>query len=90
MAELVIECPDEVLAASGKARPELERELQLHLAVSLFESGEVSVGKAAEIAGVSKPDFLEELGRLKIPVINLDEEELQVELNAVRGNHRRG
>jgi predicted HTH domain antitoxin len=48
------------------------------------------LGKAAELAGLSTPRFGEELGRLKIPTINLDDAEIETELSAFRGNHHRG
>jgi predicted HTH domain antitoxin len=90
MAELTIQYPDELLAASGKPREALERELKFQLAVRLFQLGELSLGKAAQLAGMNKRAFRDELGRLKIPVINLDEEEIQAEIRASRGDYRRG
>ena len=38
------------------------------LALSLFRSGSISVGSAAQIAGLPLPRFLEILSSLKIPV----------------------
>lgn len=90
MAELTLEYPDDLLLASGKPRGELERELKFQLAVRLFEVGQLSLGKAAELAGWNRLLFADELGRLKIPVINLDDQEIQTELSAVRGDHHRG
>lgn len=90
MAELTVEYPDDLLVASGKPRSEMERELKFQLAVRLFEIGQLSLGKAAELAGWKRLSFAEELGRLKVPVINLDNEEIEAELRALRGdNHRR-
>jgi len=36
--------------------------LKISVAVELYKSGEISIGKAAEIAEMSTPDFKEELG----------------------------
>ena len=90
MAELTLQYPDELLVASGKTRSEIERELKFQLAVRLFEVGQLSLGKAAELAGWNRLLFADELGRLKIPVVNLDDEEIQAELRALRGNHHLG
>ncbi len=90
MAELMVQYPDDLLLASGKPRSVLEEELKFQLAVRLFEVGQLSLGKAAELAGLSKLRFADELGRMKIPVVNLDDEEIQAELSAIRGNHHRG
>jgi predicted HTH domain antitoxin len=90
MAELTLQYPDDLLVASGKPRSEVERELKFQLAVRLFEFGQLSLGKAAELAGWNRVHFADELGRLKIPLLNLDDEEIQAELRAIRGNNHRG
>jgi predicted HTH domain antitoxin len=90
MAELTLQYPDDLLVASGKPRSEVERELKFQLAIRLFEVGWLSLGKAAELAGWNRVRFADELGRLKIPVLNLDDEEIQTELRAIRGDHHRG
>ena len=89
MAELTVEYPDELLLASGQPRGEIERELKFQLAVRLFEVGRLSLGKAAEFAGWNRVVFADALGRAKVPVVNLDNEEIQAELRALRGNHHR-
>lgn len=78
----VLEVPysNDLLVASGQGRQELERELRFLLAVKLFELGRLSLGKAGEIAGMSKLLFMDELGRREIPVINLSEDQLADEL----------
>ena len=90
MAEMTVQYPDDLLVSSGKPRGEVERELTFQLAVRLFEVGQLSLGKAAEFAGWNRLRFADELGRAKVPVINLDDEEIQAELRALRGNHHRG
>ena len=86
MAELTIQYPDDLLVASGKTRTVIEAELKFQLAVRLFEVGQLSLGKAAELVGMNRFRFADELGRMNIPVMNLDEEEIQAELRAIRGH----
>jgi predicted HTH domain antitoxin len=50
------------------------------LAVKLFELRRLSLGKAAQIGGMSKLRFMEELERMGIPVINLDDGQIEEEL----------
>lgn len=57
-----------------------KEEVQTFLAVKLFESGRVSLGQAAKLAGYSKEAFIEILGRHKIPVFNYSAEGLREEL----------
>jgi len=90
VAELTVEYPEDLLVATGKPRSEVERELKFQLAVRLFEVGQLSLGKAAELAGWNRLRFADELGRMKVPVVNLDDEEVQAELRALRGDHHRG
>ena len=40
----------------------------LHLAIGLFTAWEVTLGQAAETAGMSQSEFMRELGRRKIPL----------------------
>jgi predicted HTH domain antitoxin len=47
----------------------------------LFETGKLSLGQAASLAGYSKSTFIELLGKQGIPVIDYPPEELEQELN---------
>jgi predicted HTH domain antitoxin len=74
---------EDLMLTSGRTADELERELRLLLAIKLFEMKRVSVGRAAEIAGMAKIAFLDELGRAGVPVINFGEDQLEQELRDV-------
>ncbi len=54
--------PDEI---ERRFTPE---DLKLHLALGLFSDHRVTLGQAAEIAGISQSEFLHELGRRRIGV----------------------
>ena len=90
MAEMTVQYPDDLLVTSGRPRREVEQELKFQLAVRLFEVGQLSLGKAAELAEWNKVRFGDALGQMKVPVVNLDDEEIHAELSALRGNHHRG
>lgn len=80
MRALTIEYPDELLVTSGHSAAVVEQELKLLLAIKLFELRRLSLGKAAELCGLGKLHFMDELGRMKIPVINLDDDQIADEL----------
>ncbi len=80
MKTLTIPYSDDLLLLSGKSIPELEKELRFLLAVKLFEIGRLSLGKAAELGELGKLQFMYELGQLNIPVINLEDDQIQDEL----------
>jgi predicted HTH domain antitoxin len=80
MRVLSIPYSDDLLIATGQSPEGLEHELRFLLAVKLFELRRLSLGKAAELAGMNKIAFLDELGQIGVPVINLDDDQIQDEL----------
>jgi predicted HTH domain antitoxin len=52
------------------------RELRLAAAAKWYELGEVSQGRAAEIAGVSRQEFLAALGRYRVSPFQYTPEEV--------------
>jgi len=61
----------------------LESEVRLLVALELYREGRVSLGKAAEIAGLSIREFLYELRSRNIP-LNYDLEELKEDLKTIK------
>ena len=80
MPNLSLPYPDDLLITSGKSPQELESELLFLLAVKLFELRRLSLGKAAKFCQMNKPQFIYELGRLQIPVVNLQDDQIADEL----------
>ena len=56
-------------------------EARLLLMIKLFETGKLTLGQAAKLAGYSKPTFIELLSKLDVPVIDYPAEELEQEIN---------
>ncbi|MBO1348117.1 MAG: UPF0175 family protein [Hormoscilla sp. GUM202] len=75
-----ISYPEDLLITSGKSPQDLEAELLFLLAVKLYELRRLSLGKAAEFCHINKIQFMFELGRMKIPVINLDDDQIADDL----------
>jgi predicted HTH domain antitoxin len=59
-----------------------ERDAVVDIAIGLYKRQTVSLGRAAEVAGLSSPQFLAELGRRRIP-INYGVEELRDDLTSL-------
>lgn len=81
MQTLSIPYSDDLLVSTGQSKERLEQELRFLLAVKLFELRRLSSGKTAQLCGMGKLDFMEELGRMGIPVINLDDDQIRDELH---------
>ncbi len=54
-----------------------ENELLMELASVLFEKGIMSSGQAAEMAGITKREFLEQAGRFGVSIFNESAEDLR-------------
>ena len=61
-----------------------EREAKMLLASRLYEKGKLSLGQAAELAGLSKRAFMEILGDYGVSVFNYPESELDNDLKNAR------
>ncbi len=80
MKNLTVPYSEELLLHFNCSADLLEKELQFLLAVKLFELKHLSLGKAANFCDMSKIRFMFRLGEMKIPVINLDQDEISEEL----------
>ena len=64
-----------------------EQELSFFLAAKLYEQRMLSMGRAAEMAGVDKRTFIENVGKYGVSIFNYTAEELKEELeNAKKYN----
>jgi len=61
-----------------------ERDAQVDIAIGLYKREQESLGRAAEISGLSSPEFLNELGRRRIP-INYEAEDFQLDQDTLKG-----
>ena len=80
MTSVEVFLPDDVFLALRKSPQEVARDVRVAAAAEWYAEGLVSQGKAAELAGLSRPEFLDELAKRKIPVIQMTVEELRAEL----------
>ncbi len=76
--------PEDVLAAMPVPEEERRQYLLLELACSFYSRNVLSLGLAAEMAGLSKADFGLEVGRRGIPR-HYTEAELEADLAYARG-----
>jgi len=64
--QLVIDVPETVLLAEKMDEASFAREIRELAAVKLYELGRLSSGRAAELADMSRVEFLLNLGRYKV------------------------
>ena len=80
MSTISLEIPEEVLISLKETPETLQRELPLLAAVKLFELGKLSSGRAAQLAGMSRVEFLMLLGRYQVSPFALNVEELEQDI----------
>ena len=80
MPRVTLDLPDLTLPGRASTPDALARELRLAAAIQWYSRGQVSQSKAAEIAGMSRADFIDELARQKVEVVQIDLDELKDEL----------
>lgn len=82
MKTLTVTLPNDFEQAVSTTSDELEAQVRRMAALKMFELGKLSLGKAAELAGMSRVEFFEMCGRYKVSVFNYAPEDLKNELAA--------
>ncbi len=63
---VLLDIPEKILLAEKSDEASFARELRTLAAVKLYELGRLSSGRAAELAGMTRVEFLLALGRYKV------------------------
>ncbi len=85
---ITVQVPDALLEGLAETPEELGREARLAVAIHLYSRGLISQGRGAEIAGLNRWDFIEALGRARVPACQVTSEELQEEIERAYQAHR--
>ena len=85
--QAIIELPEELylsLSASGLTKEKIARESRRLLALKYFRDKILSLSRAAQLAGLSKWDFIEFLSENNVPVLDYDEDKVARELGVAQ------
>ncbi len=83
---LVLSIAEDFLLSIKKTPEELVREIVLMAAIKMFELGKLSSGKASELAGISRREFLEKCSMYGVSVFNYSDDEIAEELSRDKKN----
>ncbi|MEK7467367.1 MAG: UPF0175 family protein [Planctomycetota bacterium] len=80
MVTIELTLPDSAFSALRRAPHEFAAELRLAGAIHWYQQAQISMERAAEIAGLDRAAFLAELARRKVDVFQVDMDDLKREL----------
>ncbi|MDO9226779.1 MAG: UPF0175 family protein [Pseudomonadota bacterium] len=80
MTQLTLDMPDEVFATLHKDPKEFACEMRTAAAVKWYELELISQGRAAEIAGLTRAEFITALGQYKVSPFQYTAEEVLEDL----------
>ena len=83
MTQIVLEFDTGAMSALRKGPGQLAEEIKTAAVVRWYAEGRISQSKAAEILGISRVRFLDELYRRRVPAVQTNIEELREELAEV-------
>ena len=75
--QILVEVPSAMLDAVQRTPQEFAVEAKMAMAAKLYELKRLSSGMAAALVGISRVQFLAELGRYGVPVIDLSVADLE-------------
>ena len=86
---LAVELPESVVQKLGRTTQDASRHLQELAVVELFRQGELSGGKAAELLGLSRLEWLDLLARHGVPHTVVTQESLDHDLKTLADREAR-
>lgn len=83
MTRVEVAIPESLFAALRKAPHEVAHEIRIAASIHWYQQAAISMERAAEVAGMSRAEFLAELARRRVDVFVVDECDLAEELRNV-------
>ncbi len=84
MKKISIEYPESMLATLNLSPDTFETEARIALAMKLYEMGRLTSGQAADLAGISRVEFLLSCHRYDSASVKWDQDELEAEFEESR------
>lgn len=78
-----VDVPVDVLVALNESEQELKKRFQVIIAMTLFQEGKLTLGKAIQLASVSRFEFEKSLAKNKIPISDLSFEQIMADVETM-------
>ena len=79
-----IDFPSDILLALNESENELIKRIKISLAIRLYKASKLTIGKAAQVSGLSRFAFESYLSENKIPISNLTLEDIMEDMTKLR------
>jgi len=79
-----VKFPDDILLTLNESEKELEQQLRISLSLRYYNQQKITIGKAAQIAGLSKLQFETLLSENEIPISNLTYDDITGDVEKIK------
>ena len=86
--KILIKMPTDIIPIFTKKEEELANKIKELAVIELFREGKISSGKAADILGMQRFEFIRYISRQGIPYFDMDKEELERDIFVAMGKAR--
>ena len=81
---ITIEFPSDILLALNETEAELKQRIKTSLAMRLYRLQKLTIGKAAQLSGLSRFEFETLLSENEIPISNLTINDVMNDINKLK------
>jgi predicted HTH domain antitoxin len=82
--KISIDFPNDILLALNESENDLKERIKLTLAFQLYQLQKLTIGKAAQLSGMSRFEFEKELSKNKISISTLNEEDVLSDIEKMK------
>ncbi len=79
-----VDFPNDILWALNESENDLKKRIKITLAIQLYKLQKLTIGKAAQLSGMSRFEFEKELSKNKISISNLNEEDVLSDIEKLK------
>jgi predicted HTH domain antitoxin len=82
--KISVDFPDDILLALNESETDLKNRIKITLAIQLYKLQKLTIGKAAQLSGLSRFEFEKELSINKISISNLEEKDILKDIEKLK------
>ena len=84
LQKISIDFPNDILLALNESEKELKSRVKIILAIQLYKSKKLTIGKASQLAGLSRFEFEKKLSENKISISSLTKNDVLNDIDKLK------